>query len=114
MAVAGHSRRAMLHLAAGALAMVGVTAVRAAEDDSNFSLKELKKDVEELKYDEEVVDVGPDDREKNPTRIKKKVEVPAFRSEEKELVKEEEENYDEMVAKEKADAAKIKAKFSKK
>lgn len=108
MSGASVSRRAALRFAAASIA--GIAGVSLASD---ISLKELKKDVEELKYDEEVTDVGPDDREKNVTRTKKKVEEPKFRVEEKELLAEDENNFDEMVAEELEEEKKLKAKFSK-
>lgn len=102
------SRRNVLRLA-GVLATGTATAALAG-----FDLKELKEDVEELNYEEEVTDVGPDPAEKNVLRTKKKKEEPAYRAEEKALVKEEEAAYDAMVAKELAEEARIKAQFSKK
>jgi hypothetical protein len=67
MSATGLSRRAALRLAAfGVVAAAGGSAVRA------FDLEELKEDVEELKYDDEVTDVGPDAAEELITRTKKK------------------------------------------
>lgn len=103
------SRRAALRFAAFSLAAAATSALAAEE----FSLKELKEDVEELKYDDEVLDVGPDSKEKNITRIKKKDATPKFRSKEAELLKEEDKKYDAMVEKELEDEARIKAQFSK-
>lgn len=113
------SRRAALRLfALGVVGTValnnnngGVKAAPTTEDD--FDLSELKKDAESLKYEDEVLSVGPDDREKNPTRVKKPVKEPEYRAEEKELVEKEEQGYDAMVAKEKSDYDRIRAKFSK-
>lgn len=113
----GTSRRDVLRLfslaavAAAAVPAASFAAVKSTDDD--FDLKELKKDVEELKYDEELLDVGPDPQEKNPTRVKKKAPEPEFRAEEKELVEVDEKAFDAMVEKEKEQDAKIKAKFNK-
>lgn len=98
-----------------ALSVFGLSLTVAASSAmaGSFDLKELKEDVEALKYDEEVTDVGPDANEKNPTRIKKKVEAPSYKSEEAELIKSEEKKYDEMVEKELEEEAALKAKFSK-
>lgn len=110
------SRRAALRLFA--LGVVGTVAlnnnVKAAETtEDDFDLSELKKDAESLKYEDEVLSVGPDDREKNPTRVKKPVKEPEYRVEEKELVEKEEKGYDDMLAKEKTDYDRIRAKFAK-
>lgn len=102
------SRRGALRLA-GLLATGAATAALAGP----FDLKELKEDVEELNYEEEVTEVGPDPAEKNILRTKKKKEEPKFRAEEKEIIKEGSEAYDAMVAKELAEDAKLKAEFSK-
>lgn len=103
------SRRTALKIAAFSL----VSTLSSAALAEKFDLKELKEDVEELKYDDEVTEIGPDPAEKNPLRIKKKQPEPAYRSEEKELRKEEGEKYDAMLAKEKEAEAKLKAQFSK-
>jgi NAD(P)-dependent dehydrogenase (short-subunit alcohol dehydrogenase family) len=67
MAASGLSRRAALRFAAlGVAAAAGLGVARA------FDLEELKEDVEELKYDDEVTEVGPDDKEELITRTKKK------------------------------------------
>jgi hypothetical protein len=67
MAASGLSRRAALRLAAlGVVSAAGLGMARA------FDLEELKEDVEELKYDDEVTEVGPDDKEELLTRTKKK------------------------------------------
>lgn len=78
-----------------------------------FDLGDLKEDVEELSYEEEVVDVGPDAAEKIITRIKKKTGPPKFRTQEAELLKKEDAAYDAMVEKELEDEARIKKQFSK-
>lgn len=99
----------------GALRLAGLMATGAASAAlaGQFDLKELKEDVEALQYDEEVTDVGPDPQEKQVLRTKKKKEEPKFRTEEKKQLKEEEDKYDAMVAKELEDEAKLKAQFSK-
>lgn len=89
------------------------TGAAAAAFAGEFDLKELKEDVEELNYEEEVTEIGPDPAEKNILRTKRKKEEPKFRVEEKEMVKEEENAYDAMIAREKEEDAKIKAQFSK-
>lgn len=103
------SRRAALQLAA-----LSVGVAFASEARAQIDLKELKEDVEAIKYEEEVTDVGPDAQAENIiTQTKKKEEEPEFRQKEKELLKEEESKYDQMVAQELAEEAKIKAAFSK-
>lgn len=102
------SRRAALRFAALSIAGVATSTLAAS-----FDLKELKEDVEALKYDEEVLDVGPDSQEKNVTRIKKKEKEPEFRSEEQALIKKEDEEYDKMVASELAEEARLKATYVK-
>lgn len=114
MAAQGYSRRAILRLAAlGTVGVAGV-ALAANRKDDDFDLKELKKDVEELSYEEEVVEVGPDTREKNPTRIKKKEQVPEYMEEERDVLQKSDKKYDEMVAKEESDNERIKEIFDKK
>ncbi|PXF45374.1 hypothetical protein BWQ96_04894 [Gracilariopsis chorda] len=103
------SRRSVLQAAAFSLAGIASAALAA----SNIDIKELKEDVKELEYDEEVTEVGPDPVEKNITRIKKKELEPSYKVEERELIKEEEEEYKAMVKKEAEEDARIKAKFSK-
>lgn len=103
------SRRAALRLAAFSFAAASTAALA-----NQFDLKELKEDVEELKYDEEVTDIGPDAAEKNVTRTKKTAEVPKFRTEEAELLKKEDAAYDAMVEKELEEDARLKAQFSQK
>lgn len=104
-------RRAALRLAG--LAFAGVAGSALAVNDK-FDLKELKEDVEAINYDDEVTEVGPDAAAGQKLRTKKKEKEPEFRAEEKEQLKEEEQNYDAMLAKEAAEAEVIKAKFSKK
>lgn len=103
------SRRTALKFAAFSL----VSTISSAALAEKFNLKELKEDVEELQYDEEVTEVGPDPAEKNPLRIKKKQREPQYKAEEKDLKKEEEEKYAAMLTKEKEEDAKLKAQFSK-
>lgn len=104
----------------GALRLAGLSALALAAPvfAEGISLKslegELKEDVEALKYDEELLDVGPDSREKNIVDIPKpKKENPVVAAQEK-REKQEEKNFDDMVEKEKAEAAKLKAAFKKK
>ncbi|KAI0558425.1 DGF-1-like protein [Gracilaria domingensis] len=106
------SRRSVLRVAA--FSVVGVAAAAIADGIDTKQLKEeLKEDVKELNYEEEVTDVGPDAAEKNVTRIRKKEDEPAYKVEERELVKEEKEEYAAMLEREAEEDAKIKAKFSK-
>lgn len=106
------SRRGALRLAG-----LGALALAAPVFAEGISLKalegELKEDVEELKYDEELLDVGPDEREKNPVDIKRpKKENPVVVAEVK-REKREEEEFDDMVAREKAEGERVKALFKK-
>lgn len=115
MAAGGPSRRAILRSAVSAAGLAGLLAVaRSVRAGEAMDLQELKKDVEELNYEDELVDAGPDDNAENPTRAKKKVVEPEYVAEEKELIEEEEESYEKMLAKEAEDAARVKARFSKK
>lgn len=109
------SRRSILRLMALGVAGIGLvnSASAARKEDDDFNLGELKKDVEELSYEDEVLDVGPDSREKNPTRLKKKVKEPEYVKEEKKIIQDDKDAYGAMVAAEKADEKKIKDKFSK-
>lgn len=104
------SRRAALRAAAFGLAGAAAAAFAA---DEKIDLKELKEGVEELKYDEEVTEVGPDPAEKNILRTKKKEVDPAYVAEEKKILKESEEAYGEMLKEEESEAAILKEKFSK-
>lgn len=116
MTASGHSRRSVLRLAA--LAGISVAsaafAAKTPSKDDDFDLKELQKDVEELQYDDELVDVGPDPLEKNPTRIKKKERVPEYVNDERDVLLKGDKKYDDMVAKEAADNERLKQEFSKK
>lgn len=103
------SRRAVLRLAAFSFA--GVAAAAFAKEE--IDIKELKEDIKGLKYEDEVNEIGPDPMEKNILRTKKKKVEPSYKGEEKELIKEEQQEYKAMVEKEAKDEANIKAKFSK-
>lgn len=108
------SRRAVLRLVAGALAVAGGSVgalAQSKKSSDSFDLKELKKDVESLNYVDEVTDVGPDSREKNPTRTKKPTTEPKFRNEEEMLIKSEEAAYDTMVKKEYQDSEKLRDEY---
>lgn len=63
---ADFSRRQMLRAAGVAFGLTVVADVARA-----FDLKELKEDVEEIKYDEEVQEIGPDSKEELILRQKK-------------------------------------------
>ena len=102
------SRRAVLRLAGFSAAALATAAFAEAPD-----LKELKQEVEELKYDEEVTEVGPDAAEKNILRAKKPEATPEYVEENAEIIETEKANYDAMLDKEKADADALKAKFGK-
>ncbi|CAN8073548.1 unnamed protein product [Agarophyton chilense] len=102
------SRRSVLRGAA--FSVVGIAAAAIA---GQIDIKELKEDIKDLNYEDEVTDVGPDPAEKNITRIRKKQAEPAYKIEERELFKEEEQEYEAMVEKEAEEDARIKAKFSK-
>lgn len=116
MTASGHSRRSVLRLAA----LAGISVASAAfaaqnpRKDDDFDLKELQKDVEELQYDDELVDVGPDPLEKNPTRIKKKERVPEYVNDERDVLLKGDKKFDDMVAKETSDNERLKQEFSKK
>lgn len=116
MAASGHSRRSVLRLAALAGISVASSALAAKNPrkDDDFDLNELQKDVEGLKYDEELVDVGPDPQEKNPTRIKKQKPDPEYVNEERDVLLKSDKKYDDMVAKEESDNERLKQEFSKK
>lgn len=111
MSASNLSRRAVLRLVAGALAVAGGSVGALAQEKDKFDLKELKKDVESLNYTDEVTDVGPDSREKNPTRTKKPTTEPKYRNEEQMLIKSEEAAYDTMVKKEYQDSEKLRNEF---
>lgn len=119
-AAAPLSRRAALSVgfaAAAAAALSGVSSAEAATATvipKLDKLSDLKKQVEAIDYEEEFVDVGPDSQEKELSNLKKKAKDPAYRAKLKAVIDAEESKYDEMVAKEKADDAILKAKFSKK
>lgn len=89
-------------------------AAKNSRKDDDFDIKELQKDVEELQYEEELTDVGPDPLEKNPTRIKKKAPEPSYVNEERDVLLKSDKKYDDMVAKEESDAQRLKEEFSKK
>ncbi|GAB0493163.1 hypothetical protein MMPV_004437 [Pyropia vietnamensis] len=112
------SRRAALSAgfaAAAAAALAGVSPASAATQTMPKldKLSDLKKQVEAIDYEEEFVDVGPDSQEKEISNLKKKAKDPAYRAKLKAVIDAEEKKYDEMLAKEKAEEAIIKAKFSK-
>lgn len=112
------SRRAALSAGfavAAAAALAGVSSASAATQSMPKldKLSDLKKQVEAIDYEEEFADVGPDPQEKEMTNLKKKAKDPAYRAKLKAVIDAEEKKYDEMLAKEKADEALIKAKFSK-
>lgn len=113
MDVPNYSRRAVLRLVAGALAVAGGSAAHAArkKDEDEFDMKELKKDVEDLKYDSEVTEIGPDTREKNPTRTKKPQAAPKYKDEEKRILENEGAAYKSMVNKELSESEKLKKEF---
>lgn len=117
-AAAPLSRRTALSAgfaAAAAAALSGVSSASAATTIPKLDkLSDLKKQVEAIDYEEEFVDVGPDSQEKELSNLKKKAKDPAYRAKLKAVIDAEESKYDEMIAKEKADEAVIKAKFSKK
>ncbi len=102
-------RRALLQLSA---AFVGLSVAEAGF--AQIDKEELKEEVEEIKYEEEVTDIGPDPQAEMISRIKKPEEEPEFRKEEAEILEEGEKKFDAMVAKEAKDAAEIKKKFSRK
>ena len=103
------SRRAALQLAGG---LAGFALLR--EVNAQIDLKELKKEAEEISYEEEVTDVGPDAAAENIiTQTKKKEEEPEFRERERELREEEESKFDQMVAQEKEEAKAVREAFSK-
>lgn len=115
------SRRAALAAgvaAAAAAALSGVSSASAASGPVTIpkldKLSDLKKQVEAIDYEEEFVDVGPDSQEKEMSNLKKKAKDPAYRAKLKAVIDAEESKYEEMVAKEKAEEAVLKAKFSKK
>lgn len=76
-----------------------------------FDKGELKEDAEALNYEDELTDVGPDEKEKNITRAKKKAKAPGYREEQQALVKAEDQKYDEMVAEELKEDKEAKAKY---
>lgn len=117
MASAPMSRRSALRLAglagmAGAAALAGATApVRASSILED--LEEVKKDVKAISYSDEVLDQGPDGKEKLIVREKKrpKENVDVARLEVAEEV--EEAKYDKMLASEAEEAERVKSLFSK-
>jgi hypothetical protein len=110
----GVSRRGLVRGAALGLAALGAQAALAAGGISLKELKgELKEDVEEMKYDEELFDVGPDSKEANRIDLKRPPKVNTAVVAEEEREEKEEEKYDAMVAREKEEAARIKAVFDK-
>lgn len=120
-AAAPLSRRAALAAgvaAAAAAALSGVSSASAASGPVTIPKldkpSDLKKQVEAIDYEEEFVDVGPDSQEKEMSNLKKKAKDPAYRAKLKAVIDAEESKYEEMVAKEKAEEAVLKAKFSKK
>lgn len=100
---------------AGLAALAVAAPVLASEPITLKKLEgDLKQDVEALDYDTELLDIGPDSREKNPVDIPKPKKQNATIAAQEKREAEEEAEYAAMVAKEKAEAAKIREAFRKK
>eukprot|EP00871_Galdieria_phlegrea_P004354 jgi/Galph1/491/GphlegSOOS_G5240.1 len=74
--------------------------------------EQLKKQVESLKYDEELI-LNPDPAEKDPLRYKPPPKEPEYRKEEQKLLQTEEEKYQNMVKEELKEESELRAKFGK-
>jgi hypothetical protein len=117
MSAAPMSRRGALRLGVlGVAALIGISGAQRVEARvDGFTLKvdkkELLQDVEALKYDDEVLEVGPDAEEGmiNRQKPKKKENVAVAKEEERE--EREEAEYDAVVAKEAEEGARLKAEF---
>lgn len=107
------TRRSVLRFAALSLLSTHLVQRALAQD---IDLKELEKtaDVESIKYEDELLDVGPDPVERNILRAKKKEPEPEYKKDEKQLVESSEQKYDAMVADEIAEGEKIKKVFTSK
>jgi hypothetical protein len=75
--------------------------------------EQLRKDVESLKYDEELI-LNPDPAEKDPLRYQPPPKEPEYRKQEKELIKSEEEKYQNMVKEELQQESELRSKFGNK
>ncbi|GJD07079.1 hypothetical protein Gasu2_14610 [Galdieria sulphuraria] len=74
--------------------------------------EQLRKDVESLKYDEELI-LNPDPAEKDPLRYKPPPKEPEYRKQEQQLIKSEEEKYQNMVKEELKEESELRSKFGK-
>lgn len=74
--------------------------------------EKLKKDVESLKYDEELI-LNPDPAEKDPLRYKPPPKEPEYRTQEQQLLKSEEEKYQNMIKEELKEESELRSKFGK-
>ncbi|GJQ14206.1 hypothetical protein GpartN1_g5997.t1 [Galdieria partita] len=74
--------------------------------------EQLRKDVESLKYDEELI-LNPDPAEKDPLRYKPPPKEPEYRKQEQQLIKSEEEKYQNMVKEELNEENELRSKFGK-
>lgn len=104
-------RRAALHLLA---AGVGATFAASARAEGVLDeLSELKEEVGELKYEDEVTDEGPAEGENIITKSVATEETPEYVKEQAELKAEKGKEYDEMVKVRQRELDAIKAKFGK-
>lgn len=109
------TRRAALRAAGLALAGLGAQSALAAGGVKLESVKGfLNKGVESLDYDEELLDVGPDPKEKNKVDIKKPPKVNKAVVSEKKRMEKEESEFNAMVSAEKAEAERVRNLFKKK
>lgn len=65
-----------------------------------------------MKYDEELI-LNPDPAEKDPLRYKPPPKEPEYRTQEQQLLKSEEEKYQNMIKKELEEESELRSKFGK-
>lgn len=108
------NRRSVLGLGLAGLvgfSLAGIDAVRA---ESAETKKELLGELKKLDYKEELFDVGPEKESELKIDEKRVTAPPEYVEDEKEILEKEEKDFATMLAKEEADAAKIRATFGKK
>lgn len=109
------SRRDFMVSVAGAMGTLLVASPVYAKERKGFDLKELKEDVEELKYEDEAqINLDPAQEERSRFAVKAKDKVGDYREEEKKEYQEEEKKFEDAVNKEIEEGKALKEKFSKK